>query len=309
MAILVTGGCGYIGSLVVRKLYQEGQEPVSFDLAPIPDSMSDLKDKVKFVRGDILNATDILRTIKEEKIDRVIHTISLLLADSQANPVSAYKINIGGTVNVLEAARIMPIKRMVYISSIAIYGATSGEFTSEEHPLNPVTLYGVTKLACEHFGLNYTNDYGIDFVSLRLAYVWGPGRERGAGTIATLVENPVRGLPAKVAGGNQKYELVYLKDVVKAITLACFATKLKHRVFNISSGEMVTLQEVAEIVKSYIPDAKMEIASGSDLAFPGGLPAQCDISKAREEIGYEPDFKKKEALKDYMEQILKRRKL
>lgn len=301
MAILVTGGCGHIGSHLIRKLHQEGKEPVSYDILPIPNFLDDLKSKVKFVRGDVLNVTELLRTIKEEIIDRIIHTVSLLTADSQASPVSAYKINIGGTINVLEAARIMNIKRVVYISSIAVYGTTSVEPIPEEHPLNPVTLYGVSKVACEHFGINYAQDYGIDFVALRLAYVWGPGRQRGVGKLATIVENPVHRLAAKVSGGSQKYEPIYIKDVVKALFLACFAPKLEHRIFNIGSGEMVTLQEVAEMVKRYIPDARIEIEPGYDL----GVPTQgyLDISRAREELGYEPDFKKELALKDYIEQI------
>lgn len=301
MAILVTGGCGHVGSHLIRRLYEEGKEPISYDVLPVPSSLEDLRGKVKFIRGNILNPTELLGTVKNERIEHIVHTVSLLTVDSQASPVSAYTINIGGTVNVLEAARIMNVKRVVYLSSIAAYGATSVEPIPEEHPLIPVTLYGVTKVACEHFGLNYANDYGVDFVAVRLAYVWGAGRQRGVGKLATLVENPVHGLAAKVSGGSQKYEPVYIRDVVKALFLACYASKLKHRVFNIGSGEMVTLQEVAEMIKGYIPDAKIEIEPGYDL----GVPTQgyIDISRARDELGYQPDFKKELALRDYIEQI------
>ena len=301
MAVLVTGGCGNIGSHLMRALYQSGEKPVSFDILPVPALLEDLKNKVKFVRGSMLNVTELLNIIKEEKIDRIIHTVSLLTVDSQASPVSAYKLNIGGTVNVLEAARIMDIKRVVYISSIAAYGTTTVEPIPEDHPLNPVTLYGVTKVACEYFGTTYAQNYGVDFVALRLAYVWGPGRQRGVGKLSTIVENPIRGLAAKVSGGSQRYEPVYLSDVVRALMLACFAPPLQHRIFNIGSGEMVTLQEVAEMVKRYIPDAKIEIESGYDL----GVPTQgyLDISRAKKELGYEPDFKKELALKDYIEQV------
>ncbi|OGP87876.1 MAG: hypothetical protein A2157_10775 [Deltaproteobacteria bacterium RBG_16_47_11] len=301
MAILVTGGCGHIGSHLIRRLYEEGREPVSYDLVAVPNSLDHLKGKVNFIRGNILNATELLDTVKKEKIERIVHTVSLLTADSQASPVSAYTINIGGTVNVLEAARIMNVKRVVYLSSIAAYGATSVEPIPEEHPLIPVTLYGATKVACEHFGLNYANDYGVDFVALRLAYVWGAGRQRGVGKLATLVENPVHGLAAKVSGGSQKYEPVYIKDVVKALVLACFAPQTRHRIFNIGSGEMITLQEVADMVKRYIPDARIEIEPGYDM----GVPTQghLDLSKAREELRYEPDFRKEEALRDYMEEV------
>lgn len=301
MAILVTGGCGHIGSHLIRRLYQEGREPVSYDVLAAPSSLDDLKDKVKFIRGNILNATELLDTVKKEKIERIVHTVSLLTADSQASPVSAYNINIGGTVNILEAARIMNVKRVVYISSIAAYGAASVEPIPEEYPLIPVSLYGATKVACEHFGLNYANDYGLDFIALRLAYVWGAGRQRGVGKLATLVENPARGLAAKVSGGSQRYEPIYIKDVVKALVLACFVPQTRHRIFNIGSGEMITLQEVADMVKRYIPDARIEIEPGYDLGVP--TRGHLDLSKAKEELGYEPDFKKEEALRDYMEEV------
>jgi nucleoside-diphosphate-sugar epimerase len=302
MAILITGGCGYIGSELIRKLYQDGKTPVSYDILPIPNSLLDLKDKVKFLRGDVRNLTGLINTLKNENIECIIHPVSLLVADSQENPVSAYEINIGGTVNILEAARIMDVKRVVYLSSAAVYGGSAKvEHIPEEYPLNPVTLYGATKVACEHFGINYAKNYGIDFVSLRLSYVWGPGRKRGVDKLATIVENPIHGLAAKVSGGSQKYEPIYMKDVIKAIVLACYAPKTEHRIFNIGSEEMITLQEVADMVKENIRDAEIEISPGYDLCITDR--ACIDISKAREELGYEVDFKMGKALKDYIGQI------
>ena len=191
---------------------------------------------------------------------------------------------------------------MVYISSAAVYGGSvKVERIPEEYPLNPVTIYGATKVACEHFGVNYAKNYGIDFISLRLSYVWGPGRQRGVDKLATIVENPIRGLAAKVSGGSQKYEPIYIKDVIKAIILACFAPKIEHKIFNIGSEEMITLQEVADRVKECIPDAEIEICPGYDSHIPARVCT--DISKAREELGYQADFKMEQALRDYIDQL------
>ena len=124
MAVLITGA-GLVGSLTAAKLVEKGERPVLYDVAPPMDHLATMVDlsRVKVVAGDILDLPELLRVIKAENIDRIIHTAGLLLAGVKARPYTGIKINIDGTVTVLEAARLMDIKRVVFTSSATVvYG-------------------------------------------------------------------------------------------------------------------------------------------------------------------------------------------
>jgi UDP-glucose 4-epimerase len=315
MAVMVVGGNGYIGVHVLREVIKRGETPVSYDIQPPSEEMNDILEKVKIIRGDVLNVAELISVIKENRIDRIIHMASLLTSASQQDPVKAYHLNTGSTLNVLEAARITDVQRIAYSSSIAVYGRTSGNPISEDHPKEPISVYGVTKLFCEHLGATYRETYGIGFVAVRWPVVWGPGQGKkigkspvhGAGKFADIIEKPARGEGVTISGGSQEYELIYVKDAARSIVLALFAERLKHYVFNAGCESMVTLQSLAEMIKKYIPDASITIEEGFDYAVP--CQGYIDISLAKIELGYEPWFRPLEAVKDYINHlVLKPRK-
>lgn len=312
MSILVTGGTGYIGAHLVKALCDRGEEVVIYDVAPLFSAISDIVERVKVVKGDVSDYALLLRTIKENDVDRIIHLASLLSEACRASPYAALKINVEGTVNVLEAARLMDIRKVIYASSRAVYhGLTVSEPLKEDFPKHPKTVYGITKLTCELYGEYYAENYGIDFVALRFSLVYGPSRApmafRGvSGAIAEMIEKPALGLPARIPkGGDGQHEFLYIKDAVEALVLATYAKNLRHRVFNISSTQIAKLRDVAEMVKKYIPGAIIELGPGELLPSAYG---SLDISRARSELGFEPRYGIEEGVKDYIDEVRARRR-
>jgi UDP-glucose 4-epimerase len=305
MTVMVTGGNGFIGSYVIKSLQEAGEEVVCFDIVDPPEKISALMDtgKMKFFRADIQDMDNLLRIIKENQIDRIIHTPAILAALSQRDPALAFKVNIGGTVHVLEAARMTKVKRVVFVSSHTIYGNISQAKTPEEYPKNPTTVYGVTKLTCEHFGLQYKKEFGVDFVALRfpLIYGWRAGLVKGIPIFSEIIEKSWRGEPMilKLTGGlGRKFLSLYVKDAAKAILLAAFKGELKSPSYNIGSGEILSIEEILEIVEQLMPKSKVTVIEGEDGAtlVEGSL----DLSRAAKELGYKPDYSFQEGVKDYM---------
>jgi nucleoside-diphosphate-sugar epimerase len=304
MRVLVTGGTGFIGGHVLRELLRQGHEALAYDSMPATDTMADIASKVTIVKGDVQELTALIDTVKKFGITHVVHTASLLTADSQRRPWAALNINVTGTVNILETARIMNVAQIVYMSSTAVYGYTKeGELIDEEYEQKPVTIYGATKLFCEHYGLNYNRDYGVGFTALRFPIVYGPGQTyRGFSSFKEVVEKPVMGLPAKVpCGGDHKYDGMYVKDAASAIVSACLRNKTEHRVFNIGTGAMYSLKDLANMVRNVIPDAAFEIGPGFDVAEP--VKGPLSITRAKKELGYEPKFDLQAAVADYIRTV------
>jgi len=304
MAVLVTGGTGFIGGHVVRGLVQQGHRVVALDSVPDTEWLKDIIDRITIVRGEVQDLATVIGTIKKFEITHIVHTASLLTVASQERPMTALNVNVVGTVNILEASRIMDVAQISYASSTAVYGDTEeGEIVDEDHPLRPVTIYGATKLLCEHYGLNYSKDHGMGFIALRFPIVYGPGqRRRGFSSVKEVVETPLLGMPAKVpVGGDQKYDTVYVKDVADAMISACFTGKTVHRAFNIGFGATHSLKDVANIVGKIVPGAVFEIGSGLDIAEPVRGPL--DITRARKELGYDPKFDLEKGVRDYIQTL------
>jgi len=302
--VLVTGGTGFIGGHVVRGLTKQSHKGVALDSIPDTDWLKDVADRITIVRGDVQDLATVVGTIKKFQITHVVHTASLLTVSSQERPWIALNVNVVGTVNILEASRIMDVAQIAFASSTAVYGDTEeGKVIDEDHPLRPVTIYGATKLVCEHYGLTYSKDHGIGFIALRFPIVYGPGQSRrGFSSVKEVVEKPLLGMPANVpVGGDQQYDIVYVKDVADAMISACFARKTAYRAFNIGIGTTHSLKDVANIVSRIVPGAVFDIGPGLDIAEPVRGPL--DITRARKELGYEPKFSLEKGIIDYIQTL------
>jgi len=314
MRVLITGGMGVIGAEASRKFVREGHRPVIYARHRDESLIRDIVDKVDIELGSILDRARLAEVMKTRGITHVVHTAAYISALSAAQPAESVEINVMGTVNVLEAARAANIARVVYTSAKGIYGPFLGEYGSpnyklvtEDHPKEPKRIYDSAKLMGEHATL-YWGTLGLDVVILRFATTYGPGktaRHGKMGVTSQIVENPVNGLPFRLAqGGDEKDDFIYNKDSALGIYLATTTEKLNSRVFNIGTGLGVTLKDVAGILRRHLPNAVIEIGPG--LNFLGSsypMAGIYDISRARQELGYEPQYDLERGVADYLESL------
>lgn len=310
---LITGGLGAIGSFATRRFVEEGLRPVVMDARPDLTLVRDLKERFDFVTGDVLDLPGLMRVVKEREIGRIVHLAALMPPAAQENPPAGWQVNLGGTLNALEAARTFKVERVVFASSKAVLGGMTGEYghptyrpVAEAHPYNPTTVYGATKVAGELMGRQYMASYGIEFVALRFAATYGPGklaRHGAVGTVSRLIETVLAGKEFSLPrGAEQRDDLVYNRDVGEAVFRAATVATLSAHVFHIGTGRLSGLGEVTEALRKICPDLKVSIGPGLDY-YGGTIGSYCcfDIGQAREVLGYAPRYDLAKGVHDYAE--------
>ncbi|MBI2958047.1 MAG: NAD-dependent epimerase/dehydratase family protein, partial [Chloroflexi bacterium] len=203
MKVLVTGGLGAHGAWVVRQLVQEGHTPIVFDASGDTSLIPDLAAKVTVVIADIRDVSSIIRVVKEHQIKVIAHLAAMKSPAAQANPRTGFEINAFGTVNILEAARIMEVQRVVYTSSkwaflpcLGEYGHPTYKKVDETYSTDPAartSVYAAAKVASEHMGNTYSEQYKFDFVALRFASTFGPSARRSKPVFAQMIDNAMSG--------------------------------------------------------------------------------------------------------------------
>ena len=287
MSVMVTGGTGFIGNRVVRKLIERGEEVVCFDLAPPRANLSPYLDRLRMYRGDVTQLPHLLEAINNHQVHKIIHMAALLPPDTEDRPHYAMQVNIGGTNNVFEAARWTGIQRVVYASSIAVYGVqeTFGERPITEDDLNdPINVYGMTKSVNDFSAKRYIDRYGLDLRGIRICTVFGHGRVTGmTGMIGGLmVSLPAIGQPVSMAfHQDEPSPMIHAEDAAEIFVRAALAENLDHPVY-ISGGSLATIKDMADTVRSFIPEAR--ITTG-DQAVPHVY--LVDNSRMLADIGYE----------------------
>lgn len=330
MSILVTGGTGLLGSHISRQLVKQGEDVVIYDVAPSMTAIYDVVDKVRVVPGDLIELGTLVKTIKDEGVDRIIHTAAFKTMLAERRLRGALEVNVEGPINVLEAARITDVKRVVHTSTAKIYGQLKGQPPyKEEYQGRPVGVYAITKLAGELFGDHLAKKYGIDFRVLRIAGVlYGTGTVRGGqgSIIREIVEKSTLGMPVRIelAGpedlperitksalgvllgrGDRKMDMIYAKDAARChiMLMGAKASTLKSRAFNLGAGNIHTVQELAEIVKKIIPEADIQITTRPGITLREYHPY--DLNKAREEFGYASKYDLQNGVTDYIKSFRK----
>ncbi len=304
MTVLVTGGTGWIGSFVVRELVARDQRVVTFDSTREAWRVSGLTGVVT-EKGDILDFPGLLEAIRRHGVTRIVHLAAVLKGESQRNPRLLHRVNCDGTLNVLEAARLGGVRRLVFGSSLTVYGLTTREPVDERHPTSPVDMYGATKVLGETFLREYHRLHGLDFAVVRFAHVYGPGRSKGTAVWKDLFEYPARGeryvLPS---GGDHMLNWSYVVDCATATTEACLAEGLAERFFNVSEGVRHTPREIADLIATEIvPGAQFEIGPG---LVPGHPPEHVlDIRAAERALGWKPAYDIARGCREYIDAVRK----
>jgi len=287
MSVMVTGGTGFIGNRIIRKLLERGEEVVCFDLAPPSATLEPYLDQITFYRGDITQLPQLLEAINAHSVHRIIHMAALLPPVTEERHAYAMEVNIGGTNNVFESARWTGVERVVYASSIAVYGVqdTFGERPINEDDLNdPINVYGMTKSVNDFSAKRYIDRHGMDLVGVRICTVFGHGRVTGmTGMIGGLLMSlPAIGEPVSMPfHQGEQSPMIHAEDAAEIFVRAALADKLNHPIY-ISGGSMCSIEEMADIVREFIPDA--QIFTGDQL-----VPHVYNVDNSRmlADIGYE----------------------
>ena len=287
MSIMVTGGTGFIGNRIIRKLLDRGEDVVCFDLAPPRNNLEPYADRINFYRGDISQIPHLLEAINTFDVRKIIHMAALLPPDTEDRPHFGMSVNIQGTNNVFEAARWSNIQRVVYASSIAVYGVqeTFGDRPINETDLSdPVNVYGMTKAANDFAAGRYSERYNMDIRGVRICTVVGHGRVTGmTGMIGGLMMSlPAIGKPVTMQfDPNEASPMIHAEDAAEIFVQVSLSNNLQHPIY-ISGGHLATIQDIANIVKEYIPEA--QITTG-DRPVPHVY--LVDNSRMLSDIGYE----------------------
>ncbi len=292
--ILVTGGSGWLGSAVVRRLLARGDRVVSADIGVSPVLAALAKDNPNLTNAicDLGEWPQLMRLFDAHGIDAVIHTAAIVGVIQCADiPVKSMQVNVGGMINLLEAMRIHGVRRAIHVSTEETYGDFTAPVIGEDHPQKPTSVYGLTKLAAEHYGDVYSRDHGLECIHVRTCWVYGPNLPRPR-MPQTYVNAALKGEEMHVkSGGDLAVDQVYIDDTVTGLILALDKPKHRFSAYNVATGAAPTLAEVAALVAKDVPGAKLRIEAGPYLhgdriatAKKGAL----DVSRAREELGYVP---------------------
>jgi nucleoside-diphosphate-sugar epimerase len=277
---IVTGGAGFIGRATCAALAERGVTPIAADVAG-PEGF-------EFRPLDVSDAEAVSSLVDELRPQIVVHLAALLGVDTQEQPSRAVQVNVMGTQHILDACVESPVERLVYASSIAVYGDQPdwGEQTVTEDDLGrPAFLYGWHKQLNEATARHYQRLYGLRAVGLRISTVYGEGRKVGMSAgINRLIESAAAGRGECALGPGTDSCLVHVADVGEQLAILATAEQPQHDVYN-AGGDFSTIAELADLIAQERPD--VEISLGPDRA---RLPhvSRVDGSRLREEFGFRP---------------------
>ncbi|CAB3287172.1 Putative UDP-glucose 4-epimerase [Methanocaldococcus lauensis] len=247
--ILVTGGAGFIGSHIVDELIKKNYDVIILDNLTTGNK-DNINPKAEFVNADIRNK-DLDEKINFKDLELVIHqSAQINVRTSIENPIYDADTNILGTLNLLELMRKYDINKIIYASSVGIYGEPNYLPVDENHPINPLSPYGLSKYCGEEYIKLYNRLYGLKYCILRYSNVYGERQDpKGdAGVISIFIDRMLKNQSPIIFGdGNQTRDFVYVKDVVKANLMAF---NWKNEIVNIGTGKETSINELYNIIKN-----------------------------------------------------------
>ncbi len=280
--VLVTGAYGLIGHETVLALRAAGFEVVATDI------LSERPDDAAFDASPLAVAgvDPIVRFLEANGIEAIVHAAGVsgpMLAKDQ--PHSVLSTNVGGAIDLYEAARLASVRRMVLISSAAAYGETDETDIDERVPLGATGAYGVSKICSERIAQAYAS-HNVETVILRPSWVYGP-RRRTTCVIKTMIADALSEQPTRLPyGAGFARQFVHVTDVAEAVAAALTTSSGGLSVYNLSDGNRYLLDELAKLVRERLPSAQIDLASGPD---PDDVVCgPLDISAARANLAWQP---------------------
>jgi len=309
---LVTGGTGQIGTFLCEELLAGGHKVVVYDFKPNMENLGPMAKKVVIAASDVTDTSELLTVIKQNAIDHIIHLAALVLFDSMQHPAKAYQVNIVGTNNVLEASRVLDVAKVIFASSVSVYGTPKtkkhGIADEDDYPNPPFDPYSTTKMADELMGRYYRETYGLDLNAMRITAAWGPGRYWGyTGQFNDFIRKVAVGedaiFPDDFSYRAEKLRWMYVKDVGYCFAHAAKVPKTKSYLFNLGSKSPFNAKDIITALRTIVPARKMELKERDTpskvsvtVAGPNGLDVDC--SRLYDELGFEPRFTLDSALRD-----------
>jgi len=304
MKYVITGGAGFIGSHIVEELVSQGHEVVVIDnlYNTTKDKIKSSLKKIRFVKGDVRN----LELLKKEfeGADFVLHLAALIsVTESVRKPEEYHEVNVGGTRNVLEAAKLNNVKRVVFSTSCAVYGSTQTVPQDEKLQPMPMSPYAENKLEGEKLCKEYYEKHGLKTICLRYFNVFGPRQDPKspyAGVISIFAQKLLDNVQPTIFGdGEQTRDYVFVKNVVQANLLACKAEKGFGEIFNIGTEKETSVNTILNLLNKYLgKDAKPIYAPARE----GEMSRACaDCTKAKKTLGYKVTYSFEQGLKENLE--------
>jgi len=310
---LITGGAGMVGKELARLLVADGEDVSILDLVPESRLPDDLRGHVTLYRTDLTNWAQVLGVVKQAKPETIYHVAALMPPACEIDHAAGYAVNVVGTFNMLEAARLFDSRQFIYSSTTATFGSNLPDIVPGDYPQTPPTMYGTSKVCSEQLGLHYNRTYGIDFRAVRFLSIIGPGRVKGSGWSAytsLVIEECARGRPFTIqVAESLTLRFIYVKDAASSLAQLAHASErsLSTRIYNLD-GFSASTKELVEATRRHIPGAQISMEFDPEYQHVMETQYECiqkipDDAPARKDWGWQPRFTLDDAVRDLVEDI------
>lgn len=301
---MVTGGTGFLGSHIARECLARGAKVRVISTGRNKRNIGDLLKKPNFslFAGDITDFDFLVESLKG--IDLVMHFASFTeTGKTYRGPLMDFKVNVTGTLLLLEAMRKNNVSKIIFASTGKVYGRPKYAPQDESHPVEPLDPYSTGKYVCEKYICLYGKLFGIDYLNLRIFGIYGPGQTPKPGSlvgvISIFVENILKGNGITIYGdGTLKRDFLYVEDFTR-IVLKLLEKGLWQNTFNIASGKIVTLNELADILRKNLKSYKFKINFKGPLESDADLEPDTSLLKAK--INFEPKVSLPQGIQRYID--------